>query len=277
MFLSVPSVQHLINQMGWRIAYRAIAVFIPLTIFFMMFAFLKRFPRPVEPNLPKKETTGPVAKNPLIVDEEWASRGWTVRLAMSTRQFWLLASSLFLSNFTIHSVLTHQVAFFIDQGLTALFASYIAGLIGVVSIAGKISWGALSDKIGREMTCLAGTLCSLCGIILLIVFAVSPHGFIPYLYALAFGLGYGAVTALPPLIAADFFEGRAYGSIFGALFMLTGFGGACGAWFTGYLYDQVRSYVPAFIILIAFTLCALLNIWMAAPRKIRLVPGKSSK
>jgi MFS family permease len=273
-FICVPSIQHLVNRVGWRMTYRIIAVFIPLVVFSMMIALLRKFPRTLASGHTKREIINTVIKDPLIVDEEWASRCWTVRQAATTKQFWFLGSSLFLSNFTTHSVLTHQIAFFIDQGLRALFASYIAGMIGIVSIVGKILWGVLSDNIGREVTYLAGTVCSVCGLVLLIVFTVLPNTYIPYFYAISFGLGYAVTAALPPLIVADFFEGQAYGSIFGVLFMFSSVGGACGAWFTGFLYDQVRSYVPAFIILIACTLGSLVNIWIAAPRKIRVLPGK---
>jgi MFS family permease len=172
--------------------------------------------------------------------------------------------------------MTHQVAFFIDQGLGALFASYIAGMIGIVSLGGKILWGVLSDEIGREVTYTVGAICSVCGILLLIAFTILSSIYIPYFYAIAFGMGYAVVTVLSPLIAADFFEGQSYGSIFGMLNMLNSLGGACGAWFTGFLYDQLRSYVPAFVILIACTVCALAIIWIAAPRKIRVVPGKKA-
>jgi len=155
-----------------------------------------------------------------------------------------------------------------------LFASHIAGMIGIVSIAGKTSWGILSDQIGREVTYTVGAICSVCGVLLLVAFTILPNIYIPYFYAISFGMGYAAVTVLPPLITADFFEGQAYGRIFWALFMLNSVGGACGGWFTGFLFDQSGSYVPAFIILIGCTLCPVVNIWIAAPRKIRAVAGK---
>ena len=273
-FTCVPSIQHLINRMGWRMTYRVIAVFIPFVTFLMVAAFLKDSPGTDPPSHGNGKGASPVKKDSLIVNQEWASRIWTIRQAINTRPFRLLWASLFLSNFTIHSILTHQVAFFIDRGLSALVASYAAGTIGVVSIAGKIAWGGLSDRIGREATYLAGTACSVSGIALLITFNAFPNTTISYLFAISYGLGYAAVTALTPLIAADIFEGPAYGSILGALFIAISLGGACGVWFTGFVYDQAKSYIPAFIILIVFTLCALLSIWMAAPRKIRRVPGK---
>ena len=275
-FTCVPAIQYLIDRVGWRMTYRPMAVFIPLAIFFMVVAFLGRVPRTHGSHDAKREETPAMITSPLVADEEWASRSWTLRRAANTRQFWLLWSSMFLSNFTIHSILAHQVAFFVDQGVSALFASTIVGMIGIVSIAGKIVWGGVSDRIGREVTYLAGVACSVCGTLLLILFTFFPNPYIPYSYAVFYGMGYAAVTALSPIISADFFEGRAYGSIFGALFMSVSLGGAAGAWFTGFLFDQFKSYVPVFVILVPCTLWAFVNIWIAVPRKIRRVPDRKS-
>ena len=272
-FVCVPLIQHLINRVGWRMTYRIMALFIPLIIISMVIAFLKKPPITIVSSHTKKAVSDNGIKDHLVVNEEWASRSWTIRQAATTRQFWLLGASFFLASFTTHSILTHHVAFFIDQGVKALSASYIAGMIGIVSIGAKIFWGILSDKIGREITYTIGVACSVCGMIFLIAFNSLTYRYIPYFYAIFFGLGYAVVTALPPLISADLFQGKAYGGIFGTLMMLNNVGGACGVWFAGFIYDQMKSYVPAFIIMIICSLCALVTIWMAAPGKIRVVPG----
>jgi MFS family permease len=253
------------------------ACFIPLIMAPMAFAFLKKSPPPIElrdPGLPEGEIIGTATEAPLILDEQWASRSWTIRGAMNTKQFWFLAISFLLGTFTSQSLLTHQVAFFVDQGLETLLASYIVGIIGITSVGAKILWGTLSDKIGSEVTYTIGIFCSISGMIILIVFTVHPSSPLPYLYGIFLGMGYAATATLPPIITADFFEGRAYGGIFGTLMLLNGMGGASGAWFAGFLHDRVGSYVPVFIILIACVLFSCLNIWRAAPRKIRSVPGK---
>jgi MFS family permease len=146
--------------------------------------------------------------------------------------------------------------------------------VGIVSIGSKILWGVLSDRIGREMTYAMGITCSIIGIIFLILIDYRPSPILAYFFATFFGMGYAVTAALPPLITADFFEGRAYGSIFGSLMIFIGIGGALGAWFAGFLYDQVGNYLPVFVILIGCALFSSLNIWWAAPRRIRRVPGK---
>ena len=273
-FACVPSLQLLINLLGWRKAYLTMALSIPLIIISMTTLFLNRSPPITRSNPIERETPHPSIKDPSIIDEEWTSRSWTVRRAAATKQFWFLSLSFFLASFITQSTLAHSVAFFVDQGLEALLASYIVGIIGIVSMVGKIIWGALSDRIGREVTWTIGISSLICGLILLITFVRVPSPYIPYLFTLFFGIGYAATSTLPPLITADFFEGRTYGSIYGTLNLLTGAGGAFGAWFAGFLFDQVKSYVPHFIITVPCALIVCLNVWRAAPRKIRMVPGK---
>ncbi len=270
----IPSIQHLITQVGWRMTYRIMAIFIPLIVISMAIAILKRPPQTTQVRDIKEGVSPGIVKDPLVVNEEWAARSWTIREAIATKPFWFLTLSFFLGNFITQSIFTHQVAFFVDHGLQALFASYIVGIVGIVSIGSKILWGVLSDKIGREITYTIGMACSIFGMIALIVFSIFPSPILTYFFSLFFGMGYSVTAALPPLITTDFFEGRAYGGIFGSLMTFVGVGGAFGAWFAGFLYDFVGSYVPVFVILIPCVLFSCLSIWKAAPRKIRMVPGR---
>ena len=273
-FVCIPSIQYLINGIGWRMAYRVMAFFVPLVIITMTIIFLKKPPRITSSTPAEQKAYYTMIRNPLIVDLKWASRSWTLRQAIFTKQFWTLSVCFFFTNLITHSILTHHVAFFVDKGLETLFVSYIVGMIGIVSIGGKILWGTLSDRIGREVTYTLVMVCSICGILLLITFPILSSPYIPYFFAIFFGMGYAGTVVLPPLITADFFEGGAYGSIFGTIYILNSVGGAFGAWFAGFLHDYVGNYIPFFIIVIVSALFACFNIWIAAPRKIRIVPGK---
>lgn len=269
----VPLIQYLITRAGWRMAYRIMAICIPLVVISMAVAFLRKPPQGLSSH---SEIGSPPAleKDPLVIDEKWTSRSWTVGQALGTRQFWLLSLASFLGSLIIQSVFAHQVAFFVDHGLEALYASYLVGIVGMVSLGGKILWGTLSDKIGRELTFTMGTTCLSLALTTLFLYGVFSSPALTYFFPVFFGMGYASITALPPLITADFFEGRAYGGIFGWLIFFVGIGGAFGAWFSGFLYDHLGSYQHVFIILIIIALFSCLNIWWAAPRKIRKVAGK---
>ena len=270
-FACVPAVQYLINRVGWRMTYRLMAFIIPLSIIAMAILFLKKRPRPIPFSETQEETPHTTMQDLPGTSEGWKVRSWTLRQAMHTRQFGVLSLCFFFTGFITQSILTHHVAFFVDQGLQALFASYIAGLVGMVSIVGKICWGTLSDRIGREVAYTLVVVCTICAVVLIIIFTRVSFSKIPYFYALFFGLGYAGLAVLAPLITADFFAGATFGSIYGMLYLLNGLGGAFGAWFGGFLYDHVQSYVPFFVTVIASALLTCATVWMAAPRKIR--PG----
>jgi len=271
----VPLIQYLIIQFGWRMAYRIMAISIPVIIICMAIILLKRPLQATSSDQIKMEDSHKVTKDPFIVNEAWASTSWTLQQAIATRQFWLLGTSFFLGLLITQSIFAHQVAFFVDQGYNPLFASYIVGLVGVVSLGGKILWGALSDRIGREITYAMGITCYVFGVMALVVLNIFPSSILLYLFAFLFGMGYAVTAALPPLVTADLFGGHAFGGVFGSIMVFSGIGAAFGAWFAGFVYDVAGSYLPVFFILIIFGLFSSLSMWWVAPRKIRKVPGKA--
>ncbi len=268
-FVCVPLIQYLINTVGWRVTYRLMAITIPLSIALMAILFLKKRPRTLSMKETEKEADPTAMRESGDVHEGRDSSCWTLGRAAHTKPFRILCVCFFFTGFTTQSVLTHHVAFFVDQGLQALFASTIAGLVGMVSIAGKVFWGTLSDKTGREVAFTLVAACAICAVSLLIVFTrlLSPK--VPYLYAFFFGMGYAGLASLLPLMTADFFAGPGYGSIFGTLYLLHGMGGAFGVWLAGFLYDHLNSYVPFLITVMVCAATACVTVWMAAPRKIR--------
>ena len=265
----VPIFQLLIIRSGWRTTYQIMALFIPLIIVTVATLFLKKPLQASPPQDAEAQVFSNEIKSSLAAAEPW-KKSWTFQQAINTKEFWLLGFSFFLGAFAVHSILTHHVAFFTDQGMEKMIASSIVGILGIVSVGGKIFWGVLSDRIGRESTYTAGIICLAIGISLLIIYDISPRFFLPYSYAFFFGMGYAATATLSPLITADFFSGKSYGIIFGTLFILNAIGTALGAWFAGFLYDGIGSYIPSFITMIIFSLLACVSIWLAAPRKVRI-------
>jgi len=265
----VPIFQLLIIRSGWRTTYQIMALFIPLIIVTVATLFLKKPLQASPPQDAEAQVFSNEIKSSLAAAKPW-KKSWTFQQAINTKEFWLLGFSFFLGAFAVHSILTHHVAFFTDQGMEKMIASSIVGILGIVSVGGKIFWGVLSDRIGRESTYTAGIICLAIGISLLIIYDISPRFFLPYSYAFFFGMGYAATATLSPLITADFFSGKSYGIIFGTLFILNAIGTALGAWFAGFLYDGIGSYIPSFITMIIFSLLACVSIWLAAPRKVRI-------
>ena len=277
-----PLMQHLISLQGWRYAYRILSIIVLLTIPINLF-FQRRDPQQIglSPdtatiihNSNLQETVKIKTDDFLIMDENWAATSWTSRRALQTKRFWYLAAGFFLGPFAIQGVLLHAVAGLVDGGMSAKGAAATFGLLGICGSVGKITLGFFGDRWNREKANTAGMVAATLGVLALAGVSLQPR-LLPYIFALCFGFGYGAVAPLFPSIAADIFQGEHFGRIFGLLSLNLGFGGAAGAWFAGYIFDQTGSYQIAFIIDIIVLWLSCASFWLAAPRKIRLSPKRS--
>ena len=92
-------------------------------------------------------------------------------------------------------------------------------------------------------------------------------------FALVFGAFYGGFVAIAPSLAADYFGGRALGSVLGALYSGVAFGALLGAPAAGYAYDFFGSYTGA--ILAGAALCiASFAITLLTPEPARWLAAR---
>ena len=280
-----PFMQYLISLHDWRYAYRILAIIVLFTIPINLF-FQRRDPDQIGLNPDnvttdckqdsQENTTALKSDDFLILDKQWAAISWTSRQAVKTKRFWYLAAGFFLGPFAIQGVLMHAVAGLVDGGMSAKAAAATFGLLGVCGSVGKITLGFFGDRWNREKANTAGMVAATLGVLALAGVSLQPQ-LLPYLFAICFGFGYGAVAPLFPSIAADIFQGKHFGRIFGLLSLNLGFGGAAGAWFAGYIFDRTGSYQMAFVIDIIVLWLSCAAFWLAAPRKIRLSPNRSTR
>jgi MFS family permease len=144
-------------------------------------------------------------------------------------------------------------------------------------IPGQIGLGALSDRVGREWvwTVACGGF-AVCYAALIAIERVPSY---PLLYLMIFSqgfLGYAMTSVMGPIVA-EIFEGPFYGSIFGTLTVALIGGGAAGPWAAGVIHDATGSYRLAFLLAITCCVVSAIAIWIAAPRRVRRVPGRVSK
>jgi MFS family permease len=123
-------------------------------------------------------------------------------------------------------------------------------------IVGKAGWGALSDRVGRELTYTLAFGCVAASVPLLALAGVYPRTVLPYGYAVLIGIGYAVTAPLTPAIASDLFGGPRFPRIFGLLQVTNSLGGAIGAWIAGVIFDLTASYARALTIAAGMALLA---------------------
>ena len=276
----VPLVQALISSLGWRQAYVALAGIVFLGLLPVGLIVLRGRPEDLGQKVDGGESMAldaPRARKPLtrkemeVVDAEWAGREWSVRAAARTTRLWLLAGVKLLGAIATQMIFVHQVVYLVDAGYDRMLAASIVGLIGFLSVVAKVFWGWAADTIGREMTYTLGCAAMVLAIGLLAAAGAAPSSGILYLYAVVFAIGYAVSAPLWPVVTADLFTGRHFGSIFGFVNVFNGFGNALGAWLGGYVFDVTGSYAIAFGVAVAGKAVSAGALWIVAPRKVRRV------
>ncbi len=259
-FAMGPATQWLIAHLGWRIATMVLGA--------VGFAFL--FPlaffgvRDVPP--PPRAATGRAG--------ETRAGAAHVRLAdaLRRRQFWALFGAYFMTPLAVFSVFTHQVAFAIDLGFSPMLVASVFGAVGLVSTAGRPVFGIIADRTGGPLAASLSFGCTATGALALLVLERHPHVVWLAMYALVFGLGFGARGPIITAMAGDLFGGPSFGVIYGVLSVGNGLGSAIGPWFAGLMHDVTGSYRMAFLFSIGCSVIGAGCFWAArGPRARRHV------
>src|SRR2546428_2186563 len=155
--------------------------------------------------------------------------------------------------------------------VAGLAAVPVPDVSGISLSCGSPLWGILADRFGREGIYAIGTCLCLSGLACLARLSPAAPAWLPYGYALAYGLGFGVHGAVETAATADIFHGPHLGTILGVLELGWGFGGFLGSWFGGYWYDHWGSYHGAFALTMGVSLLGCVALWLAAPRHSRRI------
>ena len=250
-FLVGPLSQVLIDLVGWRDAYRALAIVITLWIVPAALWLLRDPPR----RAAAQPTAGAAATEAGL------------REAVASRYFWLIAFAQGSASFANQMLLAHQVAYLVDHGVTALVAASVVGVVGLASIIGKGGGGWASDVVGRELTYTTGMTLVAASIATLGILALTGVTAWAYVYGTLVGLGYAVTAPLMPAVVSDLYRGRHFGAIFGAIQVANAVGGSAGPWAAGRVFDSTGTYAPALVAALAATAVSTTAMWIVAPRR----------
>jgi MFS family permease len=271
----LPWVQSMIVGAGWRFACTALGLLILLVLVPINLLLRKR---PEDMGLHPDGDSAPASSGPLhaanVVDPAWVSVDWTLRRAVRTARFWWLALGYFCALYAWYAVQVHQTKYLQEIGFSANRSAWALGLVSLIGVAGQISLGHLSDRIGREWVWAISNLGFMICFGVLIELRYDPSMFWLYLMVAAQGgLGYGLTSVMGAMVA-EIFQGRNFGGIFGTVMLAALAGGAAGPWLTGVLHDELGDYTLAFWIGVGVSVVSALAIWRASPRKVRAVAGR---
>ena len=194
---------------------------------------------------------------------------------MASARFWWLALAMLSALFAWYAVQVHQSQYLIQLGFDYTQIALALSVVVMSGVIGQIGLGYFSDRAGREW---AWTL-SLSGYVLCyaILLLMKSYPSAPLMYAMAAAqgiLGYGLASMFGAM-PADLFQGSRFAAIFGVVSVAANLGAGVGPWLTGYIYDMTGSYDDAWWLAIVVSIFSIGAVWMAAPRKVRRVAGRT--
>ncbi len=135
----------------------------------------------------------------------------TVRDALRERTFWLLGAAFIAQGAATSAVGVLLIAFLRDAGQPAAAAATVAGLLGVLSVTGRLATTGLARRFG--MPAVTATVFAIQAVGAFVLSHVGASLAWAALCITAFRLGFGVATIARPAILADRYGTRRYATI----------------------------------------------------------------
>ncbi|MEV4536529.1 MFS transporter [Asanoa sp. NPDC049518] len=144
-----------------------------------------------------------------------AARRPVVRAALHDPRFWFLAVAFVAHSAAMSTMTIHLVGFLTSAGHPATFAATIAGLLGVLSVTGRLL--LTGGQRRAPLTALVAAIFAIqaAAAFMLPLIAASRIG--AAAGVTAFGIGFGVASLAAPALLADRYGTSAYATIAGAL------------------------------------------------------------
>jgi len=235
-FFIAPLAEYLIATSGWRLAYVWLGV-ISGGLIVLAALFLVR--DPAARGLSPYGADGNVAGGPT------SDAGPSGQLSdfLTVPRFWRMTLSFGLWWFAGAIVYIQIAPFLVEKGFTTATAATYVTIFGAANCLGRIGFGWLSDRIGSVwayrgavLTCAAASA----------GFAAGDGATSVAVIVGVLGFGVGGVSAQLTAVSVDLFGTRAAGAMMGTVLAMMGVLGAGGPLVSGYVYDALQSYAPAF-------------------------------
>ena len=237
----VAALASALAAVGWRNAYTILAAANAVVLLPLALLVIRPAP-PAGGAAAASDASGESASPPL-----------TLRQALASREYLLLAAIYAVCGFQDFLVVTHIVAFAQDQGLGDVLAGNLLAWMGVMGLLGILAAGLMADAFG------AARPTAMCFLLRIAAFGlILPLQSAPAI--LAFGLLYGftfLITApLTVVFLGNIYGPHRLGTLTGTISMIHQIAGGLGALTGGWIYDLSGSYNAAFALMLALSLAA---------------------
>lgn len=186
-----------------------------------------------------------------------------MREALHAPAFYAVSLGLVAASFTYPSVMTQLIPHLESEGVSVQRAALALSVLAACGMSGKLIFGFLSERITARRALMLSLSIQAAGLVLLLTISVNTA--LLWLFIPLFGVPFGGVGALMPLIVQETFGLRYFGSILGLTNVATVVPSVVGPLMAGASYDITGSYRINFIAVIAIFAVGIVALWLGRP------------
>ncbi len=197
-------------------------------------------------------------------DPDISAEKWTMREALQTRQFWIIAAAYAAFQFCGITASSVSVAHLTQHGVAAMIAGSMMSVEALLNSSARFIGGVLTRFVSaRVMLCVS--LASL--VVGLFALGVARDMPMMLVYAAGIGIGYGLTLFSATILLLDYFGRAPYLELFSTVNLISTVG-AVAPTLAGLTRDGTGGFMPFFVVLaLLVALVMLAVITMRAPRK----------
>lgn len=247
--IAIPIVAGLITTMGWRGTFVLLAIGLVGIVLVVAFVI-----RDGDDDVLKEKNK---RWSPTESDsqEKFSSQeGLKASEATRTSAFWLLVVGMTLQQFLRTSVVSQMVPHLQQVGFSLAAASGAMMLLAFFGMSSKLIFGRLSESITARLAFVVILILQGVGLVILMLSGGSRA---TWGGIIVLGLGMGGVGALTPLVIADTFGLRQFGSILGLTRMPIVIPVSIGPIMAGIIFDSTGDYNLMFLITIGMLIISV--------------------
>jgi MFS family permease len=194
--------------------------------------------------------------------------GFSARAVLKTRAFWLFSLCFFFQHIGTSAVMVHIVPYLESEKLpTTLAAMAVTGMT-LCSVIGRLVFGLMGDFANKRYLVAIALVFQTVGLFIFsFIDASKAWLIIPFL--LIYAPGYGGTIPLRPVLQADLFGTKSFGTIMGLSSAISMTSGLFSPVIAGWLFDTTGSYSLAWQIFAAITVPAIVLILLTKPPAVK--------
>ena len=237
-----PANQLLIDEFGWRMAWRIDALIIWLVLLPAVAMFIRNRPEDlgqIADGAPRRDRVG--ADDPEPTSD--LDAGFSLREAARSTAFWGLIGASVVPSLVVTGLAFNQVAILTDRGLSSALAATTFAVESAIGIPMALVAGWLADRFPVRYVLAAGQICLAVAMAWLL--ASAGNAALALLYSAWRGASSGLWMVAADVAWPAYFGRRHLGSIRSVGFAVGVAGAALGPLPFGFAYDLLGGYDPA--------------------------------